>query len=97
MRQSSIELVTEVINNTCTELIQQLRRQFQNDSASLEMSKKLVYSGEGRRIDTSNYYSTILFYTAILLGLIFAVYQVFAVVRVTDKLVLTYRSDSKTL
>ena len=31
MRQSSIEMVTEVINNTCTELIQHLRRQFQDD------------------------------------------------------------------
>lgn len=38
-----------------------------------------------------------MYFAAILFGVAFTIYQVFSVARVTDKLVLTYKPDSKKL
>ena len=71
MRQSSIEMVTEVINNTCTELIQQLRRQFQDDGPRSVGPENMVQTCTMMEIQ---YESRAKIVAAVFLFLSFAVY-----------------------
>lgn len=87
--------MSEVINNTCSELMHQLRQKFQNDSLNL-VAEQLTTSNASSLADSIDSY-TALYITATFACLSFVIYSIFGVIRVTDKLQLTYKKDSKLL
>ena len=118
---TKMDIVTEVINMTCNELIQHLRRSFKNETANLSNSPQLgdfttrpnylwadIYETQDLSGDTfASCLSDELLEQAgssnsqciliIVLCVAIVIYQVFSVPRVTDKLNLCHKQDSKVM
>lgn len=73
MKRTSMDMVAEVINMTCNELIEHLRSSFTNESGN-SLSIRSTYDDMGCLAEQFEYSSRVKYFAAFLICLAFAIY-----------------------